>query len=239
MLGLVQQIQQVVALTNCTRFPMPPSVPPQQRPDTASQETGLFVLEGGTPAGASPLVTRHEGAMEPWRQCYHEMAGKLLLFARQFLSSGGQGCINEAEDVVQNAFVRFWKHYPEAQADQYGLLFAAVRTLSLDFLRGAKRRSKREEVYAQEQSVIREDFEGRSGPWFESGADSSAQSEIVQTALSRIPAEQREVVVLKLWGELTFAQIAETVEAPASTVATRYRTGMKKLREELEEDENG
>ena len=215
---------------------MLPNLQSQQRSRKDSQEPSSSVVNKENLPGGKTVATTNEGAVEPWRQCYHEMAGKLLLFARQFLSSGGQCCMHEAEDVVQSAFVRFWKHHPKAQADQYGLLFAAVRTLSLDVLRSAQRRSQREEVYAKDQSVIREDLED-SGLWFESEEDSREQSEKVQKALRRIPSEQREVVVLKLWGELTFAQIAETVGAPAGTVATRYRTGIKALRKEMGQDE--
>ena len=57
----------------------------------------------------------------------------------------------------------------------------------------------------------------------------------VQTAVEALPAEKREVVVMKLYGQLTFAQIAAVLEEPLSTVATRYQRALDELRELLEE----
>jgi RNA polymerase sigma-70 factor (ECF subfamily) len=52
-------------------------------------------------------------------------------------------------------------------------------------------------------------------------------------ALRRLPNEQSEVVVLKIWEELTFAQIAEVLGIPAATAASRYRYALAKLSSEL------
>ncbi|MGY8716457.1 MAG: RNA polymerase sigma factor, partial [Verrucomicrobiia bacterium] len=53
-----------------------------------------------------------------------------------------------------------------------------------------------------------------------------------------LPSEQREVVVLKVWGGLTFAQIAEQLDLSANTAASRYRYALTKLREALNPVEN-
>ena len=60
----------------------------------------------------------------------------------------------------------------------------------------------------------------------------SAAGEI-EAALQRLPAEQREVLVLKIWNELTFEQIAETLGIPPNTAASRYRYALAALRKEL------
>lgn len=52
-------------------------------------------------------------------------------------------------------------------------------------------------------------------------------------AMSALPAEQRAVLHLKLWEELTFEQIAEALEISANTAASRYRYGIDKLRDAL------
>ncbi len=57
----------------------------------------------------------------------------------------------------------------------------------------------------------------------------------VHDALSQLPAEQAEVVVLKVWHELTFAQIGEVLDISPNTAASRYRYGLEKLRELLGE----
>jgi RNA polymerase sigma-70 factor (ECF subfamily) len=55
----------------------------------------------------------------------------------------------------------------------------------------------------------------------------------VREALQALPEEQREVVVLKVYDQLTFAEIGRTVRASVNTVASRYRYGLQKLRKVL------
>jgi RNA polymerase sigma-70 factor (ECF subfamily) len=55
----------------------------------------------------------------------------------------------------------------------------------------------------------------------------------VESALRRLPEEQREVIVLRVWGQLSFQEIADALEAPPNTVASRYRYGLAKLRDIL------
>ena len=60
-----------------------------------------------------------------------------------------------------------------------------------------------------------------------------ATSRTLATALEELPSEQRAVVHLKLWEGLTFEAIAEALEIPPNTAASRYRYGIDKLRERL------
>ena len=174
-------------------------------------------------------------ALEPWRACYRELGAKLLLYARQFLQSDHFVVGQDAEDVVQVAFVRFWKLYPNAQQEQYGLLFSAVRTAALDVLRSSLRRTRREDLYSAEVCDVRDAsvLQGSRDSWFTVSSDQQAKADDIQDALQKIPAEQREVIVLKVWGELTFAQIAQSLNESANTVASRYRLGVKALKKEL------
>ncbi|MHC4879284.1 MAG: RNA polymerase sigma factor [Planctomycetota bacterium] len=55
----------------------------------------------------------------------------------------------------------------------------------------------------------------------------------VQRAVRRLPAEQAEVIVLKIWEEFTFAEIAELVGESPNTVASRYRYALEKLERSL------
>ena len=153
---------------------------------------------------------------EAWRECYRQLAPKLLLFARQWVSSA-----SDAEDVVQTAFVRFWQKQPAAEAEHYPLLYAAVRTAALDFLRAGERRGRRETAYHAELP---------STLLFAHSLEQQEQAAAVQSALTRLSAEQREVLVLKVWGELTFAEIAGALDQSINTVASRYRSAIEALR---------
>ena len=55
----------------------------------------------------------------------------------------------------------------------------------------------------------------------------------VEQALRSLPAEQQEVVTLKEWGGLTFAEIASALEIPPGTAASRYRLALARLKETL------
>ena len=55
--------------------------------------------------------------------------------------------------------------------------------------------------------------------------------------LKRLPFEQREVVILRIWKELRFAEIAEMLGINLSTVKSRYRLGIERLRKEMKEYE--
>jgi len=65
----------------------------------------------------------------------------------------------------------------------------------------------------------------------------SMESEVagqIARSLERLPDEQREAVVLRIYAGLTFEQIAAVIHAPLSTVAARYRRALEKLRPCLE-----
>ena len=59
--------------------------------------------------------------------------------------------------------------------------------------------------------------------------DEAAFRNTVAAALAELPPDQRAVVHLKLWEQMTFAEIAEALDIPANTAASRYRYGLDKL----------
>ena len=63
--------------------------------------------------------------------------------------------------------------------------------------------------------------------------DAAAFRDAASRALAALPAEQRSVVHLKLWENLTFAECAEVLGIPANTAASRYRYGLDKIRDLL------
>ena len=106
-----------------------------------------------------------------------------------------------------------------------GLLFASVRRAATDLARRNSRRSAREE-FADGGLESTE-------PLFEIPLDGDDRRQAIEAALRRLPAEQREVLVLKIWGERTFEQIASQLAIPPNTAASRYRYALAALREQL------
>ena len=136
----------------------------------------------------------------------------------------------DAEDAVQAGFVRFWRKQPAAHESHYPLLYSAVRSAALNLLRTNSRRQVREDHFFQD---------GGSGgsAYFACELEQRETAAGIQAALNELPREQRETLVLRLWGDLTFAEIATTVGESINTVAARYRYGLNALRKNLKPNE--
>jgi RNA polymerase sigma-70 factor (ECF subfamily) len=70
--------------------------------------------------------------------------------------------------------------------------------------------------------------------WFVPQPDALLDAQSAERALRRLNAEQREVVVLRIWGDLAFAEIAEIMQLGVSTVHDRYKAALGELRSALE-----
>jgi len=150
---------------------------------------------------------------EDWKVCFSELAPGLVLFARQFVRQ-----VPDAEDIVQDAFVRFWRK--EHSIENRGLLYATVRSVALDLLRRDARRARREANASLE-------MEQTTAPHFD--FDDNSQRELAG-AVDRLPIEQREVLVMKIWNELTFAEIGQALGISQNTAASRYRYALTALK---------
>jgi RNA polymerase sigma-70 factor (ECF subfamily) len=70
---------------------------------------------------------------------------------------------------------------------------------------------------------------------FEPSPDRAERDAAIEAALNQLPGDQREVIVMKIWGELTFAQIGDALEISPNTAASRYRYAIARLEIELSE----
>lgn len=156
-----------------------------------------------------------------WKQWFTTYGPKLLLCARQWTRS-----LADAEDVVQEAFVRYWRNQRHLPGDPQALLVTSVRRAALDLARREGRRAAREEL----ADGGLEECEAHFGPV--PGEDGERREQIEQ-ALRELPTEQREVLVLKIWNELTFEQIGEVLGISPNTAASRYRYGLTALRKQM------
>ena len=154
---------------------------------------------------------------ENWKNCFSEVAPGLLLFARQWVQSAA-----DAEDIVQEAFVKFWRR--NHNIENRALLYAAVRSIALDFIRRDSRRARREATaLAEAEPSIEPQFE-----W-----EDDTQSALA-AAVGSLPHDQREVLVLKIWNELTFSEIAGALGISQNTAASRYRYALSNLKKSLQ-----
>lgn len=160
-------------------------------------------------------------APDKFERLYDDHAQALFAFLLNFTR-------NEADtrDLLQELFAKLAQR-PELLADlrdQRAFLLRLAHNLAVDLVR---RRGTRERNYEQLAAETVSVF----APAAE--ADEHAFRGALTTALGQLPGEQRAVVHLKLWEGLTFEQVAELLDIPLNTAASRYRYGLNKLREQL------
>ena len=149
---------------------------------------------------------------------YERLGPRLFRYAAAILASA-----QDAEEVVQEVFMAIAEMNPwPKDTDPY--LFRAVRNASLKLLSRTQRRRKLLSEGAF-QLVPREGADPGVGEL----AGAAAK------ALGDLPAEQRETVALHLFEGQTFEAIGELCGVPAATAASRYRYGIEKMREVLDE----
>src|SRR3982750_149043 len=86
---------------------------------------------------------------DDWQTCFVQLGPALLLFARRWTN-----CRADAEDIVQEAFVKFWRK--QHSIENRGLLYATVRSVALDLLRRDTRRARREAAASAEMEQTTE-----------------------------------------------------------------------------------
>ena len=134
-----------------------------------------------------------------------------------------------AEDVAQVAFARAWRYaasYDARRGSVSAWLLTIARNESIDALR------LRRAVPADPEAVIAELDQARG-----EGEDSSpelGERERLREALFRLPMEQRRALVLSEYLGRTAQEISDLDGVALGTIKTRLRTGLMRLRAELE-----
>jgi RNA polymerase sigma-70 factor (ECF subfamily) len=141
--------------------------------------------------------------LERLTQLVAERAPGLALYARQWVDRAA------AEDVVQEALTALLLVRPKPD-DPVAWMFRAVRNAAIDQARSTSRRRQREQTIAAAR-----------GDWFETRVEMALDARAAKLALEQLPDELRQIVVLRIWGEQGFAQIAQIMELSTSTVHDR------------------
>ena len=154
----------------------------------------------------------------------------MLAFLRGMLRSP-----HDAEDVLQEAWLRVIKArgaYRGGSCKAY--LARIVRTAAVDFLR----KSGRYVFFPDAEDGLPGDVEcAEVSP--DAAFEIKATSEDVLSAVASLALPEREVVLMRIEGELPFREIAEQLNLPIGTVLTRMRSATIKLRNKLKEAANG
>jgi len=154
------------------------------------------------------LFSRRRPKADELQELYRQHGPALLLYATSILERR-----HAAEDVLQQVFMEMLEQntIPE---EPRPYLFRAVRNRALNLMRHERQNAPLTEIQ----------------PWFETKAGDPALEVALRSGLRALGEEQRQAVILHLWGGLSFAEIAAVLEIPANTAASRYRYALQRLR---------
>lgn len=147
-----------------------------------------------------------------WQEWLEEHLDRFLLFARQQTR-----CAADAEDVLQDALVESWRK-AGSQRPPAAHVFALIRRRAIDLGRSVDRRTQREQIV-------------QSGDdWFEPDHGAADENVLLAESVQALRDEYAEVLTLRIWGGLSFREIATTLDIPQNTAASRYRNALTELR---------
>lgn len=140
------------------------------------------------------------------RQLHSELQG----FAWNILKNE-----EDAKDVVQDVLTRCLEKPQEQLSKAY--VFRAVRNTSFNKLRSQSRLTRAKEAFLHYLDLLT--------------ASDSEHSVDIMSSLHALPQKQREVLILRIRGELSHQEIAEVMDIPVGTVKSRINKGLSKLRQ--------
>jgi RNA polymerase sigma-70 factor (ECF subfamily) len=143
---------------------------------------------------------------------YEQHARVLLAYAVSLLPDRAA-----SEDVLHQVFVKLLQGNVGITGSPVRYLYRAVRNAAFNY-----RRNRSREVELDTDAH-----------WLESPPGMEAIGLALESALDDLPDEQREIIVLRVWGQMTFEEAAAALDISVNTAASRYRYGLAKLRDRL------
>lgn len=138
------------------------------------------------------------------------------------------GNIDDARDVLQDAFIKCWKHRQEVAGVENlkAWIFRIALNTGRDYRQSAWQRKRR--------SLPDEDNMVPSQPHSpHAELESQEEHRALRLAIRQLRPEEQEVFLLRQNGDMTYEEIAAALNIPTGTVKTRMRMALTRLRETL------
>lgn len=147
----------------------------------------------------------------------------LCLYAVRFTED-----LVEAEDVVQEAFVRFWEMYRDRLTVENArpLLYRMVRNMCVDRAR-AKRWSTVDAEVMADQLVY----------YFQPESEGDSKIDLLMEAVRNLPEKCQQVLIAICFNEKKYKEVAEKMSVSVNTVKTQLARALKLLREGLNKED--
>lgn len=142
-----------------------------------------------------------------------------------------------AEEILQEVFVRTWRQADRFQRSRGNFgswLLSITHNLAIDEIRKRQRRPQKSDSVDVSDALFGLVDEATN---VEEAAQASALRMRIKTALLTLPEAQRDAIELAFFSGMSQREIAAHLDIPLGTIKTRMRLGLKKLRLELEPDE--
>ncbi len=126
----------------------------------------------------------------------------------------------DALDISQEAFIKAFRRIKSFDVERpfFPWFYKLMKNFCLDHL---KRRSRIQEVPLEEGRVLKEEHEDRE------------MKEVLWKGIESLPVEQREVIILRYFQQLSYQEISEVMEKPVGTVMSSLFYAKKKLKETI------
>ena len=181
--------------------------------------------QGPEPPGEDDLATRfRDGDEAALREAYDRYGRAVLHLATTTLVNR-----SDAEDVTQATFVAAWlgrETFDPAKGSLVGWLLGIGRRKVVDRIRASARETRVVETVKQLPEPV------STGP----DPDTVVDRLVVADELARLPDDQRRMLELAFYDDLTHQQIAAVTGVPLGTVKSHIRRGMQSLKRRWEVD---
>ena len=196
---------------------------------TVGWELGAMVSSGAGAAGLSDqalmelIVHRRPEGLEQLYDRYSGLVYSLICRITAHPSA--------ADELLQDVFLRLWNQAPTYRDSRGAVapwLLTMARNIAIDHLRSKAEKQRKQEFSADIMPVrcSRPDPEGR--------LDRRRQTQRVQVVMGDLPEKQRKALELAYFQGLTQSEISTELQVPLGTVKTWIRTGLRRIRQDLE-----
>lgn len=170
-----------------------------------------------------------KGDQQAYASLHYQLYPCLYIYAKRIANDA-----DDADDMIQDLFIKLWdkKSVIGKIGNVKSYFYTALRSVAINHLRGLKsQENKRQQLVLVDLQPSVEDI-------LIADENSCEQQQVVKAALQKLPLKQREVVFLRFYDNLEYAQIVEITGIKYQSVVNHIHRALTMLRNELKPTKN-